>query len=137
MPSLTLITHRLIDSSHDFSFSSIWAVVWGFLVHAWTIIRDFVFQPHVWPIILTCIITFTVIMLVFSVVGFGPRGVIAGTLAAAFQSWMYGGFTPAGGLFAVFTSMGMLGILMPAAALLAALVACGLAAVVWAFGVGY
>lgn len=120
-----------------------------------------------WPIILTWIITFTVIMLVFSVVGFGPGGVIAGkhipraphvffycetwpcgplnsstvatsgTLAAAFQSWMYGGFTPAGGLFAVFTSMGMLGILMPAAALLAALVACGLAAVVWAFGVGY
>ncbi|EHA51445.1 hypothetical protein MGG_07376 [Pyricularia oryzae 70-15] len=137
MPSLTLITDRLIDSSHDFSFSSIWAVVWGFLVHAWTIIRDFVFQPHMWPIILTWIITFTVIMLVFSVVGFGPGGVIAGTLAAAFQSWMYGGFTPAGGLFAVFTSMGMLGILMPAAALLAALVACGLAAVVWAFGVGY
>ncbi|KAI6580598.1 hypothetical protein MCOR06_009499 [Pyricularia oryzae] len=137
MPSLTLITDRLIDGSHDFSFSSIWAVAWGFLVHAWTIIRDFVFQPNVWPIILTWIITFTVIMLVFSVVGFGPRGVIAGTLAAAFQSWMYGGFTPAGGLFAVFTSMGMLGILMPAAALLAALVACGLAAVVWAFGVGY
>lgn len=31
------------------------------------------------------------------------------TLAVAFQSWMYGRFTPAGGVFATFASLGMLG----------------------------
>ncbi len=36
-----------------------------------------------------------------------------GSLAAAFQSWVYGGFTPAGGIFATLTSVGMLGVAMP------------------------
>lgn len=57
-------------------------------------------------------------------------------MAAAFQSYAYGGFTPAGGIFATLTSMAMLGILMPAAAIFAAFVASGVAALVWAFGVG-
>ena len=34
-----------------------------------------------------------------------------GSLAAGFQSFMYGGFTPAGGIFATLTSLAMLGIL--------------------------
>lgn len=38
---------------------------------------------------------------------------VTGTLAAAFQSFAYGGFAPAGGIFATLTSMGMLGFLMP------------------------
>jgi hypothetical protein len=46
-----------------------------------------------------------------------------GSLAAAFQSWMYGGFTPAGGIFATLTSVTMLGIAMPPFAALAALLA--------------
>jgi len=56
--------------------------------------------------------------------GFGPIGVIGGmllfprifglltllgSLAAGFQSYMYGDFTPAGGIFATLTSMAMLG----------------------------
>ena len=36
-----------------------------------------------------------------------------GTLAAAFQSFAYGGFTPAGGIFATLTSIGMLRFLRP------------------------
>ncbi|MBW0493248.1 hypothetical protein O181_032963 [Austropuccinia psidii MF-1] len=36
-----------------------------------------------------------------------------GSLAATFQSAMYGGFTPAGGVFANLTSMGMTGTLLP------------------------
>ncbi|TLD19731.1 hypothetical protein PspLS_09399 [Pyricularia sp. CBS 133598] len=160
MPPFSTITDRLTDGSHDFSLSSIWAAVWGFLSHAWTTLRNFISQPRkhaillelhrhtlillspnlhlgylidVWPIVLAWVITFTVIMLIFSTIGFGPAGVIAGTFAAGVQSWMYGGFTPAGGLFAVFTSMGMLGVLLPAAAIFAAFAASGIAALVWAF----
>ena len=59
-----------------------------------------------------------------------------GTMAAAFQSYMYGGFTPAGGIFATLTSMAMLGTLMPPAAVFAALVATIVAVIVWACGVG-
>ena len=34
---------------------------------------------------------------------------LLGSLAAGFQSYMYGDFTPAGGIFATLTSMAMLG----------------------------
>lgn len=60
----------------------------------------------------------------------------AGTLAAAFQSFAYGGFTPAGGIFATLTSMGMLGFLMPLEVGLAALSATAVTTIVWACGVG-
>jgi hypothetical protein len=59
-----------------------------------------------------------------------------GTLAAAFQSFAYGGFTPAGGIFATLTSMGMLGALMPLEVGLAAVTATAMTVVVWACGVG-
>lgn len=87
--------------------------------------------------------------------GFGPLGVITGeaprsnsgfyrpshaldigTIAAAFQSIMYGGFTPAGGLFATLTSMAMVGTLMPAVFVFSSLVASLVAAMVWVYGVG-
>lgn len=63
--------------------------------------------------------------------GHGP-----GSLAAGFQAFMYGGFTPAGGVFATLTSMVMLGALMPAALVLAVVLATGVAVVVWVNGVG-
>lgn len=44
-------------------------------------------------------------------------------MAAAFQSWMYGGFTPAAGIFATLTSLGMLGAASPLFALISAVVA--------------
>ena len=61
---------------------------------------------------------------------------VTGTLAAVFQSVAYGGFTPAGGIFATLTSMAMLGRLMPMQVSLAALVAAVVSLVVWACGVG-
>lgn len=54
-----------------------------------------------------------------------------GSLAAAFQSWMYGGFTPAGGIFATLTSMAMLGLLVPGVVILASLIALAVAITVW------
>ncbi len=59
-----------------------------------------------------------------------------GSLAAAFQSFMYAGFTPAGGVFATLTSMAMLGSLMPVAVILAILLATVVAAFVYVCGVG-
>jgi hypothetical protein len=61
----------------------------------------------------------------------------SGSVAAAFQGWMYGGFTPAAGIFATLTSMAMLGILQPFIVLFSALVATGVALGVWAWGVGH
>lgn len=49
---------------------------------------------------------------------------------------MYGAFTPAGGIFATLTSMAMLGTMMPPAAILAAVVATGVAILVWVWGIG-
>ena len=59
-----------------------------------------------------------------------------GSLAAGFQAYMYGGFTPAGGIFATLTSMAMLGLLMPAVLVLARVLATGVAIIVWVNGVG-
>lgn len=58
------------------------------------------------------------------------------TLAAAFQSWAYGGFTPAGGIFATLTSMGMLGLLVPIQVAFSAVLATLVTVVVWACGAG-
>ncbi len=59
--------------------------------------------------------------------------VTTGSLAAAFQSWMYGGFTPAGGVFATLTSVGMLGVAMPMYAVGAASIATIVAVIVGVF----
>ncbi|EHK18072.1 uncharacterized protein TRIVIDRAFT_159689, partial [Trichoderma virens Gv29-8] len=87
-------------------------------------------------IIMAWAITFTAMCTLILCLGFGPVGIGAGTLAAAFQSYMYGAFTPAGGIFATLTSMAMLGTLMPAAAILAAVIATGAAIIVWVLGIG-
>jgi hypothetical protein len=47
---------------------------------------------------------------------------------------MYGAFTPPGGIFATLTSVAMLGWLMPAATITGALVATGVTALVWTYG---
>lgn len=75
--------------------------------------------------------SFTVIMIAWLGLGFGPAGIGAGSVAAGFQSWMYGGFTPAAGVFATLTSVGMLGLLMPVGALFAAGVATLTTLVAW------
>jgi hypothetical protein len=54
-----------------------------------------------------------------------------GSLAAAIQAWAYGAFTPAGGIFATLTSLGMVGILAPAVAAVGASVATVIVFVVW------
>ena len=54
-----------------------------------------------------------------------------GSLAAAFQSWMYGGFTPAAGVFATLTSVGMLGFATPIFTAVAVLIATLVAVITW------
>ncbi|KAG8743860.1 hypothetical protein FRC10_011328 [Ceratobasidium sp. 414] len=52
--------------------------------------------------------------------GFGPAGIIAGSVAAGLQSALYGGLVPAGGLFAGLTSVAMTGVVMEMVAVPAA-----------------
>nr|GAT52972.1 predicted protein [Mycena chlorophos] len=46
-------------------------------------------------------------LFLLALIGFGTRGIIAGSLAAWYQSVYYGGHTLAGSLFSIFQSMGM------------------------------
>ena len=59
-----------------------------------------------------------------------------GTIAAAFQSWAYGDFTPTGGIFATLTSMAMLGTLARMQVAVSPGFASVVAVVVWGCGVG-
>ncbi|PSN59009.1 hypothetical protein BS50DRAFT_509338 [Corynespora cassiicola Philippines] len=102
----------------------------------WSDLLEWLSQPHIIAIITAWWITFTLVATIVLCFGFGPSGVVAGSLAATFQSFMYGGFTPAGGIFATLTSMAMLGTLAWPVAIFATLVATGVATGVWAYGVG-
>ncbi|KAI0126088.1 hypothetical protein BJ170DRAFT_459895 [Xylariales sp. AK1849] len=119
-----------------FDFSSWQNDAFQFIQHWWSEFIVWLSQPQVYYVLIVWAITFTLIctllLIVLLILGFGPRGIVAGTFAAAFQSYMYGGFTPAGGLFATLTSLAMLGFLVPAIALTAAFVATGVAAIAWA-----
>ncbi|KAL2802652.1 hypothetical protein BJX63DRAFT_414522 [Aspergillus granulosus] len=99
--------------------------------HLWTQFIEWLSQPEVLRILTAWWITFTVVMIILLSLGFGPAGVVAGSIAAWFQSFMYGGFTPAGGIFATLTSMAMLGVLMPPFVLLASIIATAVAVAVW------
>jgi hypothetical protein len=87
----------------------------------------------VYSVIVAWWITFTIAIFLLGLLGFGPKGIIPGTLAAAFQSWAYGGFTPAGGIFATLTSLAMLGYFMRLQAGVAVVIATGVAVTVYSF----
>lgn len=98
-------------------------------------------------------ISFTIVATLILIAGFGPAGVCpgkkhlsssilcstqlndirTGSLAAAFQAWMYGAFTPAAGVFATLTSVGMVGLLAPLAATVAGATATVVTFLVWYF----
>nr|GAT45401.1 predicted protein [Mycena chlorophos] len=46
-------------------------------------------------------------LFLLALIGFGTRGIVAGSPAAGYQSLYYGGNTPTGSLFSIFQSMGM------------------------------
>ncbi|CAF9912832.1 MAG: hypothetical protein ALECFALPRED_008318 [Alectoria fallacina] len=98
---------------------------------------EYLKQPHVQKLMLKLAISyfasFAIVFAFLAGIGFGPLGVGAGSLAAAFQSAVYGGFVPAGGLFATLTSMGMLGTLTPLFLGLAALIATAATTMLWRF----
>ncbi|KAH6632009.1 hypothetical protein F5144DRAFT_238443 [Chaetomium tenue] len=93
-------------------------------------------QPHVIAAVLAWLITFWVVCIIILGLGFGPAGVVAGSIAATWQSYVYAGFTPAGGIFATLTSIAMLGLLIPVVAIVAAVVATIVTVTVWLCGVG-
>ncbi|KAI1432317.1 hypothetical protein GGR50DRAFT_617203 [Xylaria sp. CBS 124048] len=120
-----MFINAFADGQIDFNFGNNWAALIAWLS-----------QPHIYAVVLAWVITFTVVSSIIMAIGFGRIGVGAGTLAAAFQSWAYGGFTPAGGIFATLTSMAMLGYLQPTITIFASSIATVVAVVVWLCGVG-
>ncbi|KAH7333653.1 hypothetical protein B0J17DRAFT_676322 [Rhizoctonia solani] len=77
----------------------------------WTSFCGWVSQPHIRRRILIAagvgvgvaiLVPFTIATL-----GFGPAGVTAGSVAAAWQSAAFGGFVTAGSMFATLQSLGM------------------------------
>ncbi|KAK6522622.1 hypothetical protein TWF281_002059 [Arthrobotrys megalospora] len=137
MPPMNLLigglgfTHASNFTSGLNDFISDRNVVWDFVRNHWTDFTEWIAQPHIYVIILTWAITFTVVTTFLLSLGFGPAGIIGGSLAAAFQGWMYGGFTPAAGIFATLTSLGMLGMLVPAVVAVSATVATVVSVIVW------
>ncbi|KAB5593741.1 Transmembrane protein [Ceratobasidium theobromae] len=82
-------------------------------------------------VLIVWFVVFWICLFIPLLLGFGPAGVIAGSIAAGFQSAAYGAFTPAGGLFAVLTSVGMLGIASPPAVITAVVVASVAGGLTW------
>ncbi|KAH9909510.1 hypothetical protein F4778DRAFT_711734 [Xylariomycetidae sp. FL2044] len=104
-------------------FESYLPAIKDFFISVWAAFTAYIALPHVYWALVAWTITFTVLVTLALCLGFGPAGVLPGSLAAAFQSAMYGGFTPAGGLFATLTSLAMVGLLSPALAAVAAVIA--------------
>ncbi|KAL8420575.1 hypothetical protein RB594_003388 [Gaeumannomyces avenae] len=119
----------LADKLTDIEFGSfgegIWAVILGWLSTMWESVKEWNQHPPAWLMwaILAWLITFTLVATILCTLGFGPVGIVAGSFAAWFQSWAFGAFTPAGGLFALCTSLAMLGTLNPIFCLVAASIA--------------
>jgi len=99
----------------------------------WAEFSQFLLQDHVRKLLLVWFIVFWVVLFIPLILGFGPKGVLAGSAAAWFQSVVYGAFTPAGGVFAVLTLVGMMGVAYPPAVLLAVTIASAVTAIVSPF----
>ncbi|KAK1751151.1 hypothetical protein QBC47DRAFT_392328 [Echria macrotheca] len=144
LPVLALAAHQFV-ADHvpdlDLAKTDMSSVSWGddfstWIAEHWKEFLEWASQPYILAIVMAWIITFWVVVLIFLGLGFGPIGIVAGSFAAAFQSYMYGGFTPAGGIFATLTSMAMLGALVPAVLVGAATLSTLVAVIVWLIGVG-
>ncbi|QRV85366.1 interferon-induced 6-16 family protein [Ceratobasidium sp. AG-Ba] len=82
----------------------------------WQRFSSWIFQPHIYRRIFVGLgiagAMLLIVPLTVTTLGSGPAGIIAGSAAAGIQSVFYGGFVPAGGLFAALTSNGMTGALV-------------------------
>ncbi|CEL59161.1 hypothetical protein RSOLAG1IB_09138 [Rhizoctonia solani AG-1 IB] len=104
---------------------------WEWFMTWWQSLSEFLLRPDIRNALIVWFVVFWICILVPLAFGFGPAGVIGGSLAAWFQSVVYGAFTPAGGLFAVMTSVGMMGIACPLVAIPSAIIASLAAWIVW------
>ncbi|CAE6477652.1 unnamed protein product [Rhizoctonia solani] len=79
----------------------------------WTSFCSWVSQPHIRRRLAIAAIIGTVVVIIvlltIATLGFGPAGVAAGSVAAAWQSTAFGGFVTAGSAFAILQSLGMTG----------------------------
>ncbi|KDN44605.1 hypothetical protein RSAG8_05370, partial [Rhizoctonia solani AG-8 WAC10335] len=105
--------------------------MWEWIVNSWQRFSEFLLRPEVRNALIVWFIVFWICALIPLASGFGRRGVLAGSIAAWFQSVVYGAFTPAGGFFAIMTSVGMLGVACPQIFIPSALIASLAAWIAW------
>ncbi|KDN44619.1 hypothetical protein RSAG8_05384, partial [Rhizoctonia solani AG-8 WAC10335] len=77
----------------------------------WNSFCSWISQPHIQKVLIivaaTGVLVAIIVPLIIAIVGFSPAGVVAGSLAAAWQAAVYGGLIPAGCLFALLQSLAM------------------------------
>ncbi|KAJ1300661.1 hypothetical protein OPQ81_002309 [Rhizoctonia solani] len=105
--------------------------VWEWFTKLWQGLSESLLRPDVRNALIVWFVVFWICVLIPLTLGFGPAGVIGGSLAAWFQSVVYGAFTPAGGLFAVMTSVGMMGVACPPVVIPSAIIASLAAWIAW------
>ncbi|KAI0382274.1 hypothetical protein F5Y04DRAFT_51842 [Hypomontagnella monticulosa] len=120
LPSAESLVSRASEFIGSESFLS---SIEGSISSTWNSFMAYLHLPHVYWAIAVFAIVFTIVVTLGMCMGFGPAGIVPGSFAAAFQSFAYGAFTPAGGIFATLTSLAMLGLLNPAIAITSALIA--------------
>ncbi|CAE6342441.1 unnamed protein product [Rhizoctonia solani] len=105
--------------------------IWEWFTASWQSLSEFLLRPDARNAIIVWFVVFWICVLIPLALGFGPVGVIGGSLAAWFQSVIYGAFTPAGGFFAVMTSVGMMGVACPPVAVPSMIIASLAAWITW------
>ncbi|KAF8708099.1 Interferon-induced 6-16 family, partial [Rhizoctonia solani] len=105
--------------------------IWEWFTASWQSLSEFLLRPDARSAIIVWFVVFWICVLIPLALGFGPVGVIGGSLAAWFQSVIYGAFTPAGGFFAVMTSVGMMGVACPPVAVPSMIIASLAAWITW------
>ncbi|CAE6513488.1 unnamed protein product [Rhizoctonia solani] len=105
--------------------------MWEWITKSWHSLSEFLLRADVRNALVVWFVVFWICIFIPLIFGFGPAGIIGGSLAAWFQSAIYGAFTPAGGVFAVMTSIGMMGVACPPVVIPSVIIASLAAWIAW------
>ncbi|KAG9311800.1 hypothetical protein JVU11DRAFT_8047 [Chiua virens] len=108
IPRLSSRVQQSLDTAGE-SARRLFSWVWHHATGAVLAARNFAAaHPIAFAVLILAILLAHPIMrmIIVVVLGFGPGGVKAGSLAAWIQSTLYGGFVPAGSIFSFFQSFG-------------------------------
>ncbi|PNH31124.1 hypothetical protein VD0002_g2757 [Verticillium dahliae] len=106
------------------------------LQQIWSSPTEWYSEPHIVATFMIWVATFAMASIVVLGVAFGFVGFSAGVAVAAFQSYMYNGYAPSGGILSTTASITMLGVVLPWGLGVASVFATLAAAVSWAYRPG-